>query len=81
MRDRERRNLTARAAVVRRVINGVVQTPSVTLTVDTLQKWLDIPVDAAARILDRLTSSGLVREVEKGVWARAPWPGSPRDWY
>jgi hypothetical protein len=74
MRDGERRNLTARAAVVQRVINGVVQNPSVTLTVDTLQKWLDVPVDAAARILQRLTSSGLVREVDKGVWTRAAWP-------
>ena len=80
MRDHERRNLTTRAAVVRRVIHGVVQNPNVTLTVDTLQKWLDIPLDAASRILERLTSSGLVREVDKGVWARAAWPGSPRDW-
>ena len=80
MRDGERRNLTARAAVVQRVINGVVQNPSVTLTVDTLQKWLDIPVDAAVRILQRLTSSGLVREVDKGVWTRAAWPGSSREW-
>ena len=80
MRDGERRNLAARAAVVQRVINGVVQNPSVTLTVDTLQKWLDIPVDAAVRILQRLTSSGLVREVDKGVWTRAAWPGSSREW-
>ena len=71
MRERERRNLTARAAVVRRVIKGVVQNPSVTLSVDTLQRWLDIPLDAAARILERLTSSGLVREREKGVFIRA----------
>ena len=71
MPERERRNLTARAAVVRRVIKGVVQNPNVTLSVDTLQRWLDIPLDAAARILERLTSSGLVREVEKGVFIRA----------
>ncbi len=81
MREGERRNITARAAVVQRVINGVVQNPSVTLTTRTLQQWLDIPVEAAERILDRLASSGLVREVEKGVWARGTWPGSQRDWY
>lgn len=80
-REGERRNITARAAVVQRVISGVVQNPSVTLTVDTLQKWLNIPVDAAQRILERLASSGLVREVEKGVWARGTWPGAQRDWY
>lgn len=81
MRERERRNIPVRAAVVQRVINGVVQNPSVTLTVETLQKWLDIPMDAAERILDRLASSGLVREVQKGVWARGTWPGAPRDWH
>lgn len=77
----ERRNIPERAAVVQRVINGVVQNPSVTLTVNTLESWLNIPTDAARRILDRLASSGLVREVEKGVWARGSWPGAPRDWY
>ena len=81
MREAERRNIPARAAVVQRVINGIVQNPSVTLTVDTLQAWLDIPLEAADRILQRLASSGLVREVQKGVWARGTWPGTQRDWY
>jgi hypothetical protein len=81
MKAGERRNINARAAIVQRVINGVVQNPSVTLTVETLQAWLDIPLDAAQRILGRLASSGLVREVQKGVWARGTWPGTQRDWY
>jgi hypothetical protein len=79
--EEERRNIKARAAVVQRVIDGVVQNPSVTLTVNTLQTWLGVPVDAAQRILDRLASSGLVREVQKGVWARGSWPGAQREWY
>ena len=77
----ERRNISSRAAVVQRVIDGIVQNPSVTLTVNTLQQWLGIPVEAAQRILDRLASSGLVREVQKGVWARGTWPGAQREWY
>ena len=77
----ERRNITGRAAVVQRVIDGIVQNPSVTLTVSTLQQWLGIPMDAAERILGRLASSGLVREVQKGVWTRSNWPGAQRDWY
>jgi predicted transcriptional regulator len=81
IRTQERRNIGARAQIVQRVINGVVQNPSVTLTVDTLQAWLDIPMEAAQRILQRLASSGLVREVQKGVWARGTWPGAQRDWY
>ncbi len=81
MRVEERRNIPVRAAVVQRVINGIVQNPSVTLTVDTMQSLLDIPFEAADRILQRLASSGLVREVQKGVWARGTWPGSQRDGY
>ena len=77
----ERRNLRSRAAVVQRVIDGIVQNPSVTLTVKTLQQWLGVPLDAAERILERLASSGLVREVQKGVWTRGNWPGTQREWY
>ena len=66
----ERRDLAVRAAIVRRVIEGVVQNPSVPFTVSRLQQWLGVPIEAAQRILDRLTSSGLVKEVQKGVWAR-----------
>ena len=47
----------------------------------TLQQWLGVPVDAAERILGRLASSGLVREVHKGVWTRGTWPGTQREWY
>ena len=67
--EAERRDIKGRAAVVQRVIDGIVQNPSVTLTVNTLQQWLGVPVDAATRILERLASSGLVREVQKGVWS------------
>ena len=77
----ERRNIAERAAVVRQVINSIVQNPSVTLSVSTLQTWLGVPMEAAQRILQRLASSGLIREVLRGVWARATWPGAQRDWY
>jgi hypothetical protein len=46
-----------------------------------MQQWLGVPDDAAERILDRLASSGLVREVQKGVWTRGNWPGTQREWY
>ena len=77
----ERRNIKARAAVVQRVLDGIIQNPSVTLTVSTLQAWLGVPVEAAQRILQRLASSGLVREVQRGVFARGTWPGAERMWY
>jgi ribosomal protein S25 len=77
----DRRNTQLRSEMVRSIINRVVQNPSVTLTVDTLQQWAGVPLDAAERILRRLASSGLVREVNRGVWARGTWPGAQRDWY
>lgn len=75
----ERRNVRNRAAIVQRVIDGIVQNPSVTLTLNTLQQWLGVPKEAAERILQRLISSGLVKEVQKGVWARGSL-GTP-SWY
>jgi hypothetical protein len=79
--DQERRNAELRSHVVRSIIDRVVQNPSVTLTVETLQHWLNVPMDAADRILKRLASAGLVREVNRGVWTRGSWPGAQREWY
>lgn len=79
--QQERRDRTRRAEVVRAVIDRVVQNPSVTLTVDTMQQWLNVPVEAAERILRRLVDSGLMREVRRGEWARGTWPGAQREWY
>ena len=76
----ERRNIRSRAAIVQRVITDVVRNPSVTLSVSTLQQWLGVPREAAERILDRLASSGLVREVQRGVWARGSLGAGP-SWY
>jgi len=76
----ERRNIRHRAAIVQRVIDGVVQNPSVTLTVNTLQQWLDVPMEAAERILNRLASSGLVKEVQTGTWVRGSLASGP-SWY
>ena len=66
----ERRNFKRRGAIVRRVLDGIIQNPGVTLTVNTMKQWLGVPTDAAERILERLASLGLVKEVQKGTWAR-----------
>ena len=79
--EEERRNVKARAAIVQGVIDSVLQNPSVTLSVKTLQSWIGVPMEAAQRILDRLVSSGLVREIHRGVFARGSWPGAERMWY
>jgi hypothetical protein len=64
----ERRNIRERAARLQRLIKAVVDNPSVTLNVATLQGWLGLHVDAAQRILSRMVASGLVREVSRGVF-------------
>ena len=76
----ERRNLGERAAIVRGVVNAVAQNPSVTLTADTLEVWVNVPSDAAQRILARLAASGLVREIKKGVFVRATGMGTAPLW-
>ena len=70
MERKERRNIRERAAVLQSVVSSVVENPSVTLSVETLQTWLDVPQDAASRMLSKLALSGLVREIKRGVFVR-----------
>ena len=71
MATSERRNLRERGAKVQRLVQGVLQNPSVTLTLDTLCEWLSVPTEAGERILQRLISSGVVREVQRGMFVPA----------
>lgn len=80
MRKTERRNSTVRSALLQSIVNSLLQNPSVTLTVETLQAWVGLSRDAAERILMRLADSGLVREIRKGVFVRGTWPGAVPAW-
>jgi len=80
MANKERRNRTARSALLQAIVNSVLQNPSVTLSVDTLQAWVGLSKDAAERILVRLADSGLVREIREGVFVRGTWPGALPAW-
>jgi hypothetical protein len=68
----ERRDPTRRAELVRNIVAGVVRNPYAVVTTESLQNWLRVPSGVAERILNRLVSSGLLREIEAGVWARVP---------
>jgi DNA-binding MarR family transcriptional regulator len=68
----ERRERARRAEVVRSVVAGIVQNPHGRVTLRELQESLHIPPAAATRIVERLLSAGLVREVRQGVWERVP---------
>jgi hypothetical protein len=67
----ERRNLYERSAKLQRALNVVLDNPSVTLRVETLGAWLNVRLDAAQRILSGMVSAGLLREVQRGVFAGA----------
>jgi len=67
----DRRDTTRRAELVRSVVAGVVRNPYAVVTSDSLQHWLKVPRAVAERIIERLVSSGLVREIGAGVWARS----------
>jgi hypothetical protein len=66
----ERRERGRRAEVVRSVVTHVVQNPHGRVTLEGLQTSLHIPPAAASRIVERLVSAGLLREVRRGIWER-----------
>ena len=75
--ENDRRNSIRRGAIVRYVLNRILENPSIMLSVDTLQQWLQLPGDVAERILRRLIDAGVLREVNRGVWVPSPMAGAP----
>ena len=67
----ERRNTTRRAELVRSIVAGIVRNPYAVVTAESLQHWLHVSGTVADRIIQRLVSSGVLREVERGVWERS----------
>jgi DNA-binding IscR family transcriptional regulator len=67
----DRRDTNRRAELVRSVVAGVVRNPYAVITSESLERWLNVPRGVADRILARLVSAGLVREVQAGVWTRS----------
>jgi len=68
----ERREKGRRAEVVKAVVDHVVHRTESTVTLEGLQDFLQIPQDAAGRIVSSLVNAGIVREVRDGVWTRVP---------
>jgi predicted transcriptional regulator of viral defense system len=51
-------------------VDHVVHKSATTVTLQGLQEFLEVPVEAASRILCSLEKAGIVHEVRDGVWAR-----------
>ena len=61
---KERRNMSSRAAIVRRVVDDVVQNPSVTLSVNTLQQaWRVWARGTLGPVQSGINAGGLRRRV------------------
>ena len=68
----ERRERERRAEVVKAVVDHVVHKAETTVTLEGLQNFLQVPQEAAGRIVSSLVNAGIVREVRDGVWSRVP---------
>jgi len=66
--DIDRRLHAKRASIARRVVNEIVHKRGAVVTIEGLRDCLDIPADAAARIIRNLVRAGLFAEVRSGVW-------------
>lgn len=62
----ERRNITQRQRISAQIRAAL--TPSILLTVDETQKLLRLQKEACQRILRRLVESGVLREIQRGVY-------------
>lgn len=68
--ERDRRDTARRAEVVRSVIEEIVHNGVPVLTIRDIQDSLQVSSEAAARIVDRLVSAGLLVEARAGTWVK-----------
>ncbi len=62
----ERRNSTQRQRISAQIRTAL--TPSILLTVEETQRLLQLHKEACQRILRRLVESGVLREIQRGVY-------------
>lgn len=62
----ERRNIAQRQRISAQIRAAL--TPSILLTVDETQRLLRLHKEACQRILRRLAESGVLREIQRGVY-------------
>jgi hypothetical protein len=67
---RDRRDHARRAEVVRSVIEEIVHNGVPVLTIRDIEESLQVSSDAAARIVDRLVSAGLLVQAREGTWVK-----------
>jgi Fic family protein len=68
--NQDRRDPIRRATFVQSVVTRLIQSPMAQFTVETVEQILDASPDTAHRMLDRLTSAGVLQELRGGLWVR-----------
>lgn len=68
--DRDRRDTARRAEVIRSVIEEIVHNGVPVLTIRDIEDSLHVSSEAAARIVDRLVSAGLLVQAREGTWVK-----------
>ena len=66
----DRRDTARRAEVVRSVIEEIVHNGMPVLTIRDIEDSLQVSSEAAARIVERLVSAGLLVEAREGTWVK-----------
>jgi hypothetical protein len=66
----ERRNLTARKALMRRIRSEFEEMPGLTLTLPQGSKLFGVSTDACSRIFGQLSEEGLLQPSRHGGYAR-----------
>ena len=62
-----------RAAVLQATVAYIVHAPDATVTLASLQALVEVPIDAAERIVKRLVAGGVLVPLTRGVWVSKPW--------
>jgi hypothetical protein len=66
----DRRDTAKRAEVVRSVLEEIVHNGVPVLTIRDIEDALQVSSEAAARIVERLVSAGLLVEAREGTWVK-----------
>jgi hypothetical protein len=68
----ERRNVIVRHALLCRILREFEEMPGLSLTQTQAARFFGLPAGTASRILERLTSAGVLRQKKDGQFALRP---------
>lgn len=79
MRFDERRHVPHRTAVLNAIVTHIVHAPDAIVTIESLQALVQVPADAARRIVERLVASGILIPAGRDAWVSQPLAPRPTE--